>query len=186
MDPRHLASARLPPEILEVAIAGLMALREMELKETYRLISESTASCLCSSPNCTSPKQLGPGVLDEKCGDWELTEEQHAQEERKDKERKKKGRKDKEHKDVKRKDKERKVKERKEKERKDMERKIVDKITASSQSGTKILQVLSWSDVCGSDCLGFCERCMEWWESEYAGVKKKAWAALPGVFGLKV
>ena len=159
INPHHPASARLPPEILEAAIEGLMALREMELKETYSLISESAVSCICPSPNCTSPKKLGPRMLGEERRDGRTDDE----------------RKDGECKDEKRKD----------EKRKDVERKIVDKITGSSQSGTKILQVLSWSDVCGSDCLGFCKNCVEWWESEYAGVRKKAWDVLPGVFGLK-
>ena len=191
MDPRHPASARLPPEILKVAVEGLVALREVELKETYSLIFESTISCLCSSPNCTSPKRLSPRVLDEKCGDWGLTDAERTEEERKEKERKEKERKEKECKEKERKEKERKEKERKEKERKDMkrkdmERKIVDRIAGSFQSGTKILQVLSWRDLCGSDRLGFCKRCVEWWEFEYSGMRKKVWAALPSVFGLKV
>ena len=130
MNPRHSASTRLPPETLEVAIEGLMALREMELKDTHSLILESTISCPCPSLNCTSPKTLGPEMLG-------------------------------------------------------VERKIVDQITGSSQSGTKILQVLSWSGVCGSEFSGVCKRCVERWESRHAGMRKKAWAALPGVFGLK-
>ena len=146
MDPRHPASARLPPEVLEATIEGLMALREMELKETYNLISDSPVPCLCSSPKRTSPKGLGPGVLDEEREEQPLTNVERAEK----------------------------------------ERKIIDKITGSSQSGTKILQVLLWSDVCGSDCLGFCEKCVEWWESGFAGVRKNAWAALPGVFGLNI
>ena len=131
MNPRHPASTLLAPEILEVAIEGLMALREMELKDTHSLILELTTSCPCPSPNCTSLKTLGPEVLG-------------------------------------------------------VERKIVDQITGSSQSGTKILQVLSWSDVCGNEFPGVCERCVERWESGHAEMRKKVWAALPGVFGLKV
>ena len=130
INPHHSASIRLSREILEVAIEGLMALREMELKETHGLILESTISCPCPSPNCTSPKILGLEVLD-------------------------------------------------------VERKIFDKITGSSQSGTKILQVPSWSDVRGNEFPGVCERCVERWESGHTGMRKKAWAALPSVFGLK-
>ena len=130
INPHHSASTRLSREILEVAIEGLMALREMELKETYSLISESAVFCLPSPQNCASPKRFGPGLSD-------------------------------------------------------AEREVVEKITGSSQPGTKILQVLSWSDVCGNEFPGVCERCVERWEFGHAGMRKKAWAALPGVFGMK-
>ena len=63
--------------------------------------------------------------------------------------------------------------------------KIVDRIVGSVHSGTKLLQVLSLREVCGGDCLGFCEDCVRGWESGHAGVRKEAWAALPDVFGLK-
>ena len=131
INPHHSASIKLSREILEVAMEGLMALREMELKETHVLIFESKASSPCPSPHCTSPKISGPGMSD-------------------------------------------------------VERKIVDQITGSSRSGTKILQILSWNAVCGSDFPWFCERCVEWWESGHAGIRKKAWAVLPSVFGMKV
>ena len=131
INPHHSASARLPQEILEVAMGGLMALREMELKEIHVLIFDSKASSSCPSPHCTSPKISGPGMSD-------------------------------------------------------VERKIVDQITGSSQSGTKILQVLSWNAVCGCDFPWFCERCVKWWESGHARMRKKAWAALSSVFGMKV
>ena len=131
MDTRQPASARLPPETLEAAIEGLYALREMDLKESHRLVLGLSTTRLCHSLNCTSPKTVDPRVSD-------------------------------------------------------MRHEIVDRITGSSQSGTKILQVLSLGDVCGGDSHGFCESCVEWWECGRAEVRKKAWAVLPGVFGLKV
>ena len=132
MNPRHPASARLPPEVLEAAIEGLMALREMELKETHILISESAVSYPCPSLNCTLSGTLSPGMSD-------------------------------------------------------MERKISDQIAGSPQSGTRILQFFSWSDAHESDFPGFCERCVEWWESRHARIREKAWAVLLGaVFRLKV
>ena len=61
---------------------------------------------------------------------------------------------------------------------------IVDRITGSSQSGTKVLQVLSLGDVFGGDGRGFCKSFLEWWERGHVEVRKKAWDGLPGVFGL--
>ena len=61
-DARHPRSARLSPEILQVAIKGLIVLRDMELKETHRLIFGSEGSRSCSRPNCPSRNQTGPGV----------------------------------------------------------------------------------------------------------------------------
>ena len=68
----------------------------------------------------------------------------------------------------------------------DMEREVVNKITGSFQSGTKILQVVSLNDNCGSELGGPRRSCEEWWESEYMEVRKRAWATLPSVFGLGV
>jgi len=61
MDIRLPSSARLSPEILRVAMRGLLVLREMELKETHRLIHGSRGSRSCSRPNCPS-RNTGPGV----------------------------------------------------------------------------------------------------------------------------
>jgi len=131
MDVRLPTSARLPPEILQAAVKGLITLREMELKETHRLVFVSKTSKPCSSFNCPSRNAAGPRVSD--------THE-----------------------------------------------KVVDRITdSSSRSGTKLLQVLSLRDICGGDCCGFCESCVEGWEAGHAEMRKKAWAALPAVFGLK-
>ena len=130
MNNRLPASARLSPGILQAAIRGLMTLREMELKETHRLILGSRGSRSCSKPNCPSRKIAGPGVL-----------EPHQ--------------------------------------------KVVDKIVDSAHPGTKLLQVLSLREVCGSDYLGFCESCVEGWEAGHAAVRRRAWTMLPNVFGLK-
>ena len=62
---------------------------------------------------------------------------------------------------------------------------IADRITDSAHSGTKILDVLSLKEVCGGNCLGFCESCVEGWESGHADVRKGAWGMLPHVIGLK-
>ena len=129
MNPRHPARARLSPETLQTAAEGLMTLREMELKETHRLIS--TPHLCHISGGCVSPQMLGPGALD-------------------------------------------------------VERKVIDQITGSSQSGTRVLQVFSLKDICGDEFYIFCKNCEEWWESGHVEMRKKAWAALPSVFGLRI
>jgi len=127
------ASARLPPKTLRVAMKGLFVLREMELKETRRLIFGSKGSRSCSRPDCPSHDATGPG----------FSEAHH---------------------------------------------KIADRIVGSVElhSGTKLLQVLSLREVCEGDGFVFCDGCVEAWEAGHADVRKKAWAALPDVFGLKV
>ena len=130
MNTRQPANARLPPEILQAAIEGLFALREMDLKESHRLIFRSSTSRTCFSPNCTSPRIVDPRVSD-------------------------------------------------------VRHEIVNRIAGSSQPGTRILQVLSLSDVCGDDGHGPCKSCVEWWECVHADVRKKAWTSLPNMFGLK-
>ena len=130
MDRRLPANARLSPEILQVAVKGLLTLREMELKEIHSLIFGLRGSRSCSRSGCPSPNTTGPRVS-----------EAHQ--------------------------------------------KVFDRIADSAHSGTKLLQVLSLRKVCGGDCFGFCERCVEGWEAGHADVRKKAWAALPDVFGLK-
>ena len=60
---RHLPqNATLAPEILQSAITGLMALREMELKETHDLIFDSKGSHPCSTSNCPSRIPTGPAA----------------------------------------------------------------------------------------------------------------------------
>ena len=64
MNLHHHTSMQLPPETLQTAVGGLMALHEMELKEVHCLI---TVSHRCVPHGCVSPKTLGPGVLDVEC-----------------------------------------------------------------------------------------------------------------------
>jgi len=131
MDAVLPASARLAPGILQVAIKGLIALREMELKETQRLIFEPKGPH--SRPfNCSSCDIVGRSIG--------VSE---------------------------------------------MHQKVIDQITDSYRSGTRLLQVLSLGEICGGDYHGFCERCVKEWEDGHAEVRRKAWAALPDVFGLR-
>jgi hypothetical protein len=62
MDKRLPRNAILSTEILQVAMRGLLALREMELKETHRLIFGSKASRSCSRSSCPSPNATGPRI----------------------------------------------------------------------------------------------------------------------------
>jgi len=62
MDRRLPQSAILSPEILQSVIRGFVTLREMELKETHRLIFGSRTSRPCSSSKCPSFKTAGPRV----------------------------------------------------------------------------------------------------------------------------
>ena len=64
MDRSLPRSATLSPDILQSAITGLMALCEVELNETYRLIFEPKGSRLCSAPKCPSRTPTSPAVLD--------------------------------------------------------------------------------------------------------------------------
>jgi hypothetical protein len=62
---RHLSrNAMLSPEILQSTIGGLMALREVELNETHRLVLGPKASHPCTTPNCPSRTPTGPGALE--------------------------------------------------------------------------------------------------------------------------
>ena len=130
MDRRLPASAKLSAEILQVAAQGLLALREIELNETYDLVLGSRGSRICSQANCPSRNTAGPRVS-----------EAH--------------------------------------------RKVIDRMANYAHSGTKLLQVLSLRDVCGDDCLGFCESCVEGWEVGHADVRRKVWDMLPNLFGLR-
>jgi len=57
---RHLPrNAILSPETLQFAITGLMALREVELKETHDLIFDSKGSHPCSTSDCPSRTPTG-------------------------------------------------------------------------------------------------------------------------------
>jgi len=66
MDRRLPGSARLPLEILEVAMKGLFTLRETELRETHRLIFGSKGSRRCSESDCPLHNATGPRVLEAK------------------------------------------------------------------------------------------------------------------------
>ena len=129
MDRRLPQSATLSPEILHSAIKGLIALRELELNETYRLVLGSRPSHPCSSSNCLSRNTTGPLVSDA-------------------------------HKEV------------------------IDRITDSSRSGTKVLQVLSSTSICNGSSGRFCESCVKVREAGHVEIRKRAWNMLPDVFGL--
>ena len=61
---KHLPrDATLSPEVLQSAIAGLIALRELELNETHDLIFEPDGSRPCSISNCPSRTPTGPAAL---------------------------------------------------------------------------------------------------------------------------
>jgi hypothetical protein len=64
MDIRLPRNATLPPETLQSAIRGLMALREVELNETHRLIFGPRGSQPCSASNCPSRTPTGPRALE--------------------------------------------------------------------------------------------------------------------------
>ena len=60
-----------------------------------------------------------------------------------------------------------------------------DRITGSVVGGTRILRVLSAKEFTEDVESKFCQICAEKMEAAHAEVRKKAWAALPKVFGLK-
>jgi len=66
--------------------------------------------------------------------------------------------------------------------------KVFDHVVGSSQLGTKVLEVPEFYEDRGGDlrCVGpgVCSGCVERWESGHAELRKKAWAMLPGAFGL--
>ncbi|KAF9783253.1 hypothetical protein BJ322DRAFT_1212051 [Thelephora terrestris] len=64
MDRSLSQRATLSPEILESAIKGFIALRELELNETYRLVLGSKISRACSSPICPSRSTRDPRASD--------------------------------------------------------------------------------------------------------------------------
>ena len=134
MDRRLPASARLSPEILQVAIGGLMTLREVELNETGRLISGPKGTYPCSVSDCPSRTPTGPAALE-------------------------------------------------------AYKKVFDHIVGPSRLGTNVLQVPEFYEDRGGDvqCVGpgICGRCVERWESGHAELRKKVWAMLPDVFGLR-
>ena len=64
MDRSLPRSATLSPDILQSAMKGLMALRELELSETHRLIFEPETPPLCSTSKCPSRTRTGSVALD--------------------------------------------------------------------------------------------------------------------------
>ena len=136
VDTRLPPSATLSGQVLKSAMRGLMALREMELKETHRIIFAirgATNRVGCSSTDC--PSQTSKGLLDaETIGARQRT---------------------------------------------------FDRIIGSAAGGTRILQVLSANEFEGDGESRFCRVCAEEMQVAHAEVRRKAWAALPEVFGLK-
>jgi len=63
MGKRLPRNATLSPEILQSAIEGLLALRELELNETHYLILEPKVSHPCSASNCPSRTPTSPAGL---------------------------------------------------------------------------------------------------------------------------
>ena len=122
--------AILSPEILQSAIKGLMALRELELNETYCLVLGSKTSHLCSSSNCPPRHATDARVSD-------------------------------------------------------AYKKVVDRITYPSRSGTKVLEVVTSSSICGGNSDRFCESCVKGWEVGHEEVRKRVWNMLSDVFGLE-
>jgi len=126
--------ATLPPEVLQSAIGGLMALREVELKETHDLIFDSKGPHPCSTPNCPSRTLTGLAASS-------------------------------------------------------TYNKVFDHVVGPPRLGTKALQVPEFYEDCGGElqCVGpgICSSCVERWESGHAELRKKVWAMLPDVFGLK-
>ena len=136
VDTRLPTSATLSGQTLRSAIRGLMKLREMELKETHRIvftIKDASNRVGCSSTDCPSRHPKGP-MDAEIIGAYQRT---------------------------------------------------FDRITGSADGGTRVLQVLSTSEFAEDTESRFCKVCREKVQAAHAEVRKKAWAALPEVFGLK-
>ena len=123
MDKGLPKSSMLSAEVLQSAVKGVVALRELELNEAHRFILGTTDShpCCC--------KAKGPRASD-------------------------------------------------------FHQKAIDRIVNPSQSGTRVLRVLSLNDICGGGPDEFCVSCVNRWEAEHAEVREKAWKMLPEVFGL--
>jgi len=136
MNTRLPLSATLSGQTLRSAMHGLMELREMELKETHRIIftiKNASNRVGCSSKDCPSRRFKGPL-------DAEII---------------------------------------------GVHQRAFDRITESADGGTRILQVLSVSEFAEDTGTKFCQVCVEKIQAAHAEVRRKAWAALPRVFGLK-
>ena len=132
MDTRLPPSATLSGQTLRSAMRGLMALREMELKETYQIaftIKDPANGIACSSLECFCWRGVSDGRFIREC------------------------------------------------------QQVFDRITGSAVGGTRILQVLSASELTVSE---LCQECADKMRVGHAEVRRKAWAALPEVFGLRV
>ena len=115
---------------------GLVALREMELKETYRIVfalKDGANRVSCSSTQC--PSQNSKGALDAGV----VGAHQRA----------------------------------------------VDQIAGSAVGATRILQVLQAGEFTEDAGSKFCQVCVEKMQAGHAEMRKKAWAVLPEVFGLR-
>jgi hypothetical protein len=129
MDDRLSPSAMLSGQTLRSATRGLTALREMELRETHRIVftvKDATDRADCSSLRC--PLEAG-------------TVGAH--------------------------------------------RRAFDRIAGSGVEGTRILQILSEGEFARDIELEFCQVCAEKMQVAHAGVRRKAWTALPVLFGLR-
>ena len=137
MDTRLPSSATLPGQTLRSATRGLMVLREMELKESYKIvfaIKDPTNGINCYAPECICCSARGVS---------DVTAIRACQ-------------------------------------------RVLDRITGSVVGGTRILQVLSASEFTEDPESRFCHVCVDRVQVAYAEVRRKAWAALPEVFGLRV
>ena len=134
MDTRLPAGATLSDQTLRSAMRGLMALREMELKETHRIVFTASNRVGCPSTDC--PSQHSGRRLDA-----EVIE---------------------------------------------VHQRVFDQITTGSAvGGTRILQVLSAGELAEDTESKFCQVCVEKMQAAHGEVRRKAWAALPEVFGLR-
>ena len=134
MDTRLPSSATLSGRTLGSAIRGLVALREMELKETHRIaftIRSEAGTDGCSSMECRSLREPSDAAV--------VGEYQQA----------------------------------------------FDRIAGSVNDGTRILQLLSGSELAEDTELKFCRSCEEGMLAAHADVRMRAWTALPEVFGLR-
>jgi len=135
MDTRLPSNSTLSGRTLGSAISGLMALREMELKEAHRIVfamKDASNRVGCASMHC--PSHPKGSMSAEIIGAYQRT---------------------------------------------------FDRITGSAVGGTRILQVLSASEFAEDTESRFCKVCEEKMQAAHSEVRKKAWAALPEVFGLK-
>ena len=136
MDTCLPSSATLSGQTLRFAIRGLIALREMELMDTHRIVfttkdtidlrSCPSANCLSRNPKGTLGRKNDPAY-----------------------------------------------------------QRIFDQITGPANGGTRILQVLLAAEFAEGPESKFCQACAEKMQAAHGDVRRKAWAALPKVFGLK-